>query len=108
MKVFCKKCGEWIGEFEILKTGQPRIKEPTIKFLSVRYRQDGEWGFQCLCGNYSLLAKAEEGIVKQDGKPPSSAGIQEIAKRLDRGLKSEPKITNEGREIDNFIIKEEA
>jgi hypothetical protein len=106
MKVFCKKCKEWIGEFEILKNGQPRIKEPTKKFLSVRYRQDGEYGFQCKCGNYSLLAKAEEGVIKQDGKPPTPEGVAEITKRLDQGLKSQPKITNQGREIDNFIYKE--
>lgn len=105
MKIYCTKCKRWIGEvYEV--GGLPTIKEPSKLLLSVRVRQDGEMGFQCECGNYSIVAEAEKGILPDNGKPPTEEGVMDIKKKLEQGIKSQPVETSFGREVDGFAIKE--
>lgn len=86
-KVSCLKCG---GErtIQIHKTvAGDRIDwlenqapmPPTI--VSGRERLDGEWGFQCVCGNNSLLTKQEAATFSNPAAPHAQE-IEEIVKNL--------------------------
>lgn len=79
MKVTCLKCDKVIGEIEI--DDNQRVSYTQLwGILSSRLRIDGNWGFQCLCGNNSLLCPAEQGIVK--GARPSSSDMKQIHERM--------------------------
>ncbi len=87
-KVTCKKCK---GNREIVITdvqGSERILwDDTVldpkeaKILSGRRRLDGEWGWECVCGNYDLLTKQEiEDISNKQN--PDPVQIADIIKNL--------------------------
>lgn len=48
--------------------------------LSARKRFDGNWGFECICGNDSRLAPSEKGLIGRNR--PNPAALQKIAKNL--------------------------
>lgn len=79
MRVTCLKCNKMIGEIEISDGGRVTYKK-LFGILSARLRFDGNWGFQCLCGNNSLLCPAEKGIVK--GSRPSTSDMKKIYEKL--------------------------
>jgi hypothetical protein len=107
-----KKCkGRIIGK--VPDKGQPISilnDDKTSGLLSVRLRMDKNFGFQCFCGNNSLLSVHEAEAVKKSGNlrngmPPSRAEVKEIWRRVN----DNPTITKnkDGRlMIENFSIEE--
>lgn len=72
--------GQWVGDVEekIVKKGTP-IKGtfPVYSRLETyRIRFDGQTGFKCGCGNSSILAAAEDGVIS--GTPPSKNDLRKI------------------------------
>lgn len=101
MVIYCQKCKKDIAEVT-LNMGMVRYhKENGI--LACRLRHDGKWGFQCMCGNDSRLAKAEKGIINSG--PPTK---EDLAK-VEANLKAKPTVeikTELGIICDGFIMKE--
>lgn len=100
MLIICKKCEREIGKVAV-KGNVVRYLSST-GILSMRKRFDGEWGFQCACGNNSLLCEAEKGIITSD--PPTAEDIKEIEKRLKKNP-SNCELTSDGYDCDGFIWK---
>lgn len=70
---------------------------------SSRDRFDGHKGFQCWCGNDSLLAKQELGHIGEAA--PSKEDLGEIWKKISSDPNSYPTIKGETI-IDGFMLKE--
>lgn len=53
----------------------------STNFLSGRYRQDMQWGFECKCGNDSRISKSEESYFDKlvSGAP---MGIEAVRRSL--------------------------
>lgn len=45
-----------------------------------RQRLDGQWGFRCYCGNNSILASHEQGIIGSN--PPTKRDLEKIFGKL--------------------------
>lgn len=79
-KVTCKNC----KNFNIVPIEE---KSRTIKWegcdriISGRYRLDNQWGWQCLCGNNSLLTKQEDEYIT-DKTNPDPKEIAEVINNL--------------------------
>lgn len=77
---------------------------------SDRKRFDGEWGFRCLCGNNSIMAKEEEGNMPIANKPgmasmPDKEQLLRIAGKLEKRKPGHYKETGAGvKEVDGFKI----
>lgn len=71
---------------------------------SSRRRTDGEYGFECWCGQDSRIAPNEIGILKDDGIQPTKEDIFNMAENL---RKQPPKYAtiNGERDVDGFIIR---
>ena len=69
-----------------------------------RIRLDGEFGFRCYCGNESILAKEEAGIITP--AQPNMEDLEEIAKRLAKRQPDYYKHVNGLKEVDAFIIED--
>lgn len=84
----------------------PAIK--TKKYVSglssSRLRLDGKWGFHCYCGNRSILAREEKGIIGMT--PPTKRDLEEIASRL--GRRREPVVASPAKvqEVDGFRVED--
>lgn len=71
---------------------------------SSRMRMDGYWGFHCYCGNYSILAQEERGII--GAGPPNKRDLETIADKL-RRRKSNPLPDKSGATVvDGFKIED--
>jgi hypothetical protein len=69
-----------------------------------RQRLDGEWGFRCYCGNVSVLAPEEKGVITP--ARPSESDLVKIADRLGK-RKGDPYAWKNGKkEVDGFVIEE--
>lgn len=51
------------------------------KIISFRERLDGEWGFQCLCGNNDLMTDQESKTFRNPAEPKPQE-IKEIVSNL--------------------------
>lgn len=71
---------------------------------SSRKRTDGEYGFECWCGQDSRIAPNELGILKADGSQPTREDIFNMAENL---RKQPPKYAtiNGERDVDGFVIR---
>lgn len=78
-KVTCLKC----KQFNIVPIADDRsvMWKNTDRIISARYRLDNNWGFQCICGNNSLLSKQEEDGI-DDKQSPDPKQIADIVKNL--------------------------
>jgi hypothetical protein len=47
-----------------------------------RQRLDGHLGFRCYCGNSSILADEEKGLISVS--PPTKEALYEVAERLSK------------------------
>lgn len=102
MKITCLKCNKEIGEIEI--DSRDRVRYTKLSgILSARKRLDGNWGFQCICGNYSLLCEAEEGIIGPN--KPSVSQVKNIYERLQELPTAIVERTKEFVKIDDFMIQ---
>ena len=94
-KITCLDCGEsdihTIDELNHrLITSEKKILTP---LLTIRWRGDNSWGYQCICGNDNRLAASEmnefEFLVA--GDPISVKKIKDSVKRPDnKQFKMEP------------------
>lgn len=85
-------------------TFDKKTKEKIAGVVTSRDRFDGKKGFHCACGNRSILAKEEQGIISSN--PPTQNDIMKIASRLQkRGNKQTP-VINGTEEVDGFRIQE--
>lgn len=88
LKVTCKKCGESDVVTMDTRLNRPEAydKMMNTNITSFRYRADEKYGWECICGNYDLLAKQEYGNFTNlvSGSPMR---LSEIAQML-----KEPKV----------------
>lgn len=75
-----------------------------IWLRSSRKRFDGNYGFECWCGQDSRIAEAEVGVLTFDGRAPTREGIQTIADNLKKNPANYPIIEGE-QHVDGFRIK---
>lgn len=72
--------GQWVGDVQekVVKKGDPKKGRfpVTSRLESYRVRFDGQTGFRCGCGNNSLLAPAEDGVIGQ--APPTKNDLRKI------------------------------
>lgn len=100
MIIHCLECDKDVAKVEF-RDGVIMYRG-LMGLLSARLRFDGNWGFQCSCGNDSRLAQTEKGLITS--LPPS----QKILKQVESNIKKSPTkvMTNkEGITCDGFIIK---
>lgn len=71
---------------------------------SSRRRTDGEYGFECWCGQDSRIAPNEDGILKADGSQPTADDILQMAANLKQNPPKYDTIDGE-RDVDGFIIR---
>lgn len=76
-KIICGRC----NSSDVIIIVQDRLVDwqnsTSNNIISARLRLDGQWGFQCLCGNYDILTKQETKQItnKQDPDPKEIAQI---------------------------------
>lgn len=85
------------------KTGQPIAGVETS-----RDRFDGRKGFRCYCGNWSIQAKEEQGVLKaaKVPRPPTRDELQEIFQKVEKSGKGPLQFSNGWAEYDGFGLKE--
>lgn len=76
----------------------------TMRLRSSRRRLDGQTGFQCWCGQDSLIARHEAGSIKRDGMPPTRGGLESIYAALQHDPADYPVIDGV-KEVDGFRIE---
>lgn len=90
-KVTCKQCNKSddVGISDSLKQvkdwGMPK------NIVSARFRLDGQWGFQCLCGNYDIITRQEDTFIKNKQNPAP----QDIMKVINNLIPQAPKFKME-------------
>jgi len=106
LKVTCTKCKQ-SGMISIIENHDPMLKQKYIadwgnskanNIISFRHRLDDKFGFECLCSNRSILAKAEKGIITEN--KPTKNDIAEVITRLNK------EVRKTGNIIDDFRIEE--
>lgn len=101
-RVHCTKCNRDIGDY-FIQDGR-NVYSKLAGLLSARRRMDGTMGYQCDCGNYSVLCAAEQGIITAD--VPTAAQLQMVYERMnDDAYRSKVKESRGGAvvECDGFI-----
>lgn len=99
--------GQWVGDTaeKIVKKGNPaKGTFPKVSRLETyRIRFDGQTGFKCGCGNSSVLAAQEAGVI--GGAPPNRNDLRKIY----GNLQAQPAEYNENLDgslqVDGFTIK---
>lgn len=78
-RVTCLKC----KNYNIVPIGDDRsvMWKNCDRIISARYRLDGQWGWQCVCGNNNLLTEQEDRYI-EDKQSPDPKQINEIIKNL--------------------------
>lgn len=81
---------------------EPVVRPDQImKLRASRKRLDGQYGFQCCCGNDSRLARQELGHIGFDGLPPTREGLEAIYEALQKNPASYPEVGG-SKEVDGF------
>lgn len=98
-KVTCQKCE---GFAKLTITPQNQIIWDEIKgVVSGRLRLDNQWGWQCICGNNSIMTKQEIRMMEN----PAQATKQEINNIL-KDVKAEQVVdTPDGLLVNKFIMQ---
>lgn len=68
-----------------------------------RQRLDGQWGFHCKCGNNSIIAKHEQGIIGPH--LPSKSDLEKIHSNLLNNKPNYP-VINGKQKVDGFSIED--
>lgn len=87
-RIICGECGSG-REVGIIKGALNEIIDwlgngpdpQVVKIISGRKRLDGQWGWQCVCGNNDLLTKQELKTIK-DPAQPAPQELSKIIKNL--------------------------
>lgn len=69
-----------------------------------RHRLDGNWGFECWCGNDSRLSKHEKGVPGLENNSVQKEDIELVFKKLETDPANYPLIDG-AQEVDGFTIK---
>lgn len=84
-KVTCKECkrNDVVTIDEDRHTIMLFEKQIRTPLLSGRFRKDLNWGWECVCGNYSLLAEEEKADFNNlvSGSPQRIADIAQMLKK---------------------------
>lgn len=78
-KVTCLNC----NNFNIVPIADDRnvMWKTADRIISARYRLDGNWGFQCICGQNNLLTEQEDKYI-ENKQSPDPKQINEVIKNL--------------------------
>lgn len=77
-KVTCSKC----KGFSIIDIQNGQLAWSEVgKVISARYRSDSQFGFQCVCGNNSIMTEQEIKLIK-DPVQPTPRELSEIKNNL--------------------------
>lgn len=78
-KVTCLKC----KNFNIVPIADDRnvMWKTADRIISARFRLDGQWGWQCICGNNNLLTEQEDRYI-ENKQCPDPKQINQIIKNL--------------------------
>lgn len=76
-------------------------KELISGALTSRARFDGQLGFKCACGNTSILAEGERGIIS--GRTPTKDDLNQIYLNMEK-KKPEYQEVDGTKEVDGFAI----
>lgn len=77
-KIVCNKC----GKSDVVGMHESNLIWGSNKFIiSGRKRLDGEWGWQCLCGQNTLVSKQERKTIK-NLQSPDPKDIQQVIDML--------------------------
>lgn len=69
-----------------------------------RHRLDGNWGFQCWCGNDSRLSVQEQGNSGMETGGYTKADIDAVLARVEKEKPTYP-VINGKQEVDGFVIQ---
>lgn len=78
-KVTCLKCKG--SNILPIDDGRHVMWKNADRIISARFRLDNQWGFQCVCGNNSLLTKQEDDYI-ENKQTPDPKQINDIIKNL--------------------------
>lgn len=79
-KVVCLKCDN-SNIVPIDEDSRVIMWKGCDRIVSGRFRLDSQWGWQCLCGNNSLLTKQEEEYI-DDKANPDPVQIEHVINNL--------------------------
>lgn len=78
--VTCSQCG---GTSRVEIDSQDRVYWfDTDKVISARKRLDGQWGWQCSCGNNDIMTDQESRVIQNQANPKPEE-IDQIVKNLE-------------------------
>lgn len=98
-KVICQKC----KGLSLIQINSDNIEwQDVSQVISGRKRLDGNWGWQCLCGNNSIMTEQEKRNISNPAQPTA----QELGTIINN-LKVERVVdTPKGLLVNNFIMQE--
>ena len=81
---------------------------PVAGIETSRDRFDGRKGFRCYCGNWSIQADEEKGVLKQSRfpTPPTQDDLFKIHENLQKSGKGPLQFINGRAEYDGFALEE--
>lgn len=104
MLIYCNQCKKNVGEFHVDDRGKV-VFDSEDGILAVRKRMDGNWGFQCMCGNDSRIAQQEKGLIGKEKRYASKRPSIEIVNIVLDKVRKNPTRLKKSKgmiEIDNF------
>lgn len=108
MQVVCGKCKHTIADVDKDNKITPVVDTTGVMWLlAFRPRLDGEWGFQCRCGNDSRLCDAEKNIEEIEDNRLTNANTKVVLDKIHERLKTMKKVYTEvgnTKQVDNFLI----
>lgn len=78
-KVICRKCTN--SDRVAIESGRDVYWGSPKHIISARKRLDGNWGWQCMCGNNDLMTLQEKRQIKNP-QTPDPADIKTVLKNL--------------------------
>lgn len=99
--------GQWVGDVpaKIVKKGNEKkgIFPVLSQLETYRIRFDGQTGFKCGCGNTSILAAAEDGVIGP--APPSKNDLRKIYGNLQEQPGNYQEAMDGSIQVDGFTIR---
>lgn len=97
--VICQKC-QGSSQVDITRGNVDWID--TRQVISARQRLDGNWGWQCLCGNNSIMTSQERRNISNPARPTAQE-LDKILKNIEVGRVVD---TPDGLLVNDFIMQE--
>jgi len=80
-KITCDECGGH-SDISIRNMNNQVIWREIGTIISARLRLDGNWGFQCKCGNNDIMTEQEVRVIENIAQPKPQE-IEDIKKNLE-------------------------